>query len=261
MPRISFGSKEPVFSQRVASSQSAATTKEVLKREQQVIEECCKLEGFPLTDFAHKAQKNEKMGFYGALHEAREMKSEKKFLDTAVLSHWHHWIVSEQQTRGYKPTGAIGKIRQEDQLINKVDQLMKELENRLDHLSQPANRIEVAALMGDVYHSFMLLHPFSDANDSVAVLLMNYIANRTGVPPIIINAEEKETLIQARDNKVKMRCFMANKIQDAVFIEESIFLKVNDYGPSSSYKNSQGKEMIIEWHDLIHAIHSWKKEN
>ncbi len=58
-------------------------------------------------------------------------------------------------------------------------------------------RLHPIALASKLHHEFVLIHPFDDGNGRVARLLVNYVLQRTGYPPVIVRTEDKVNYLTA----------------------------------------------------------------
>ena len=87
-----------------------------------------------------------------------------------------------------------------DQLISpnylKVHDQMEQLIPKLHAWEKKYHPLVVAALL---HGEFVKIHPFSDGNGRTSRLLMNFIAIRSGYPPIVIKKEQRFAYYDALD--------------------------------------------------------------
>ena len=78
------------------------------------------------------------------------------------------------------------------QLTELVVNLCRDTEERISHLSNPANEnfiLEVVLLLAWFQHKFVFIHPFQDYNGRTARMLTILILLRLGLPPIELKSE------------------------------------------------------------------------
>ncbi len=89
-------------------------------------------------------------------------------------------------------TGEIFMFALPQEVPKKMEDLMKWFNENIE--SPPAS---VSYFLAELHHRFICIHPFDDGNGRVARLWINYALMRSGYPPIVIKAEDKDGYISS----------------------------------------------------------------
>jgi Fic/DOC family len=113
-------------------------------------------------------------------------------------------------------------------------------------------------VLGDYFQRFEAIHPFVDGNGRTGRLIVNYIATVLDVPIIVFRLSERQAFYAAHRSKMAMRCFMADKYREAMFIDTGVVLERAKIGSFADiYNLPDGETLIIEQHELINAQEQW----
>ena len=89
-------------------------------------------------------------------------------------------------------TGEIFEFVKPAETASRMGDLVRWLQDELAKSSQ--HPLKIAAKLHD---DFLLIHPFDDGNGRVGRLLINYVLQRAGFPPLIIKAADKTNYLVA----------------------------------------------------------------
>lgn len=246
----------------------------------QFLHESNAIEDIHNIDYADAQNAIPGQGHAGAFWEALRTGAERRLLEIADICRWQRMLTAEQQRFGHQmiPQG-VGCLRSLEVPFNvrvgshvappffEVPELMSawlsDLHRHLKAippLAEEALGLGPAELLGDFFQRFEAIHPFVDGNGRTGRLIACYLSTFCRIPFPIFRASERPTYYAAHTSKLAMRCFMADKIREAVYSSQGQVLdRTKSYGATDRYGEGE-TGLLIEWHALIERQRQWTSE-
>lgn len=233
------------------------------------------IEGIVATDYSRPEQRAAGRGHWGAYVDMRSRAELGVPLTLPTLELWQGLIAEEQVRFGYPLAEEhIGRLRSPSCPVNvrvgdhlppdfqEVPALMgrwiDDANRRAD--AAPAADSEIVEAIADTFQTFEAIHPFVDGNGRVGRLVANWAALRLGAALIVFRAAERPAYYAAHRSKRAMRAFVAGKIREAI-AAGTVDVPVARQDPSSDrYLLPDGRERIVERHELLDALDRWSAE-
>jgi hypothetical protein len=235
--------------QKLEDTQVNTLAREWLERAIECLSESRAIENIANIDYKNNKNRLLQQGYFGAFVEAWKKGKDQIKLSKEDLFLWYCWICQEfSESLEDMP----------DILSNLVDEFLY----RLETVGRSTNIVDIVILMGDFYQKLMLIHPFSNHNFLLSILILNYIAAWFKFPIIIIREKNDQKFFTSYHNKQFIYYFLAKKIQEVVFnLENRLLTFSEDYDWSAVYRSpSVTGCTIVEWHTLRTRMSKWKDE-
>jgi hypothetical protein len=236
------------------------------ERELSFLRESNAIEDIDNVDYSRPENRRAGAGHVGAFVQSQELARRHAALTEQDVCRWQGMIAEEQLRFGHSiPRDGIGRLRSVDVRVgshiappfSSVPDLFKKWSSDLyDALaSQDRDTIE---LLGDYFQRFEAIHPFVDGNGRTGRLVANYIAAFAGIPIIVFRASERPAFYAAHRSKMAMRCFMADKYREAMYVQPGVVAERSFAGGYADvYPIGDGNTLIFERHPLIERQRQW----
>ena len=215
-------------------------------------------------------------GHWGAYADMALRAEARAPISVATLALWQG-LVCEEQTRFGHPLHEawIGRIRSP---LNSVDVTVGEYRPpsfahvpalleawvvEVNHRASITDWDDASLIesIADSFQGFQAIHPFADGNGRVGRLAANWLALRLSQALIVFRAEERPAYYAAHRSRRAMRIFMAGKLREAIlFGEEEAPATHIGYSHDRYRRPSDGRELVVERHDLLEALERWQGE-
>lgn len=245
------------------------------------LNESNRIEGIKEIDYHDSAHRVLNKGHFGAFVLSQESARKREPLTAKKIIEWQKMITEEQIPYGHVISqDEVGKIRSHSLPKNvrvgpHVAPDFSRVPTLFQHLVEDINEglrketqddvILYCKFLGSSFQRFESIHPFTDGNGRVGRLLANYIATYYGKPIMIFESEttKKNKYYDAHTSERAMWCFMADKIQEAVFGFNGIMTRNGGvFSSTSRYQSDTGDEEIsLHWHQLDQAVDEWKSQD
>ena len=208
---------------------------EISNRDIRFLNESNKIEKIYEIDYNDPSYKKLDKGHFGAFILSQNRAKNYEPLTIPEIKKWQKLITEEQVLHNHhieqKEIGHIrGPLLQKNVRVGPhipphfshvptlLDSLVEEINESLKK-NNFRDDVEFCKFLGSSFQKFEAIHPFADGNGRVGRLIANYIAAYCRRPIIVFESEmtERNEFYRAHDSEKKMWCFMAKKIQEAVF--------------------------------------------
>lgn len=240
------------------------------------LQESNAIEGITEIDYGRPELRVEGRGHWGAFQRMRSLASGRRRLELEELCTWQRLTCSEQVEFGHAlPDAYIGRLRGPDNPVDvrvgsHVAPSFGEVRDLLYPWLDAANESAIAAVSddsefvqrtADSFQRFEAIHPFADGNGRVGRLIVGWLALTHDKPPLIFRRAEREEYYRAHRSKRAMRCFIAEKIREAIYRGGELLPRTEHDLSSDGYGAAGRLELIVEWHELLDAVARWKDED
>ncbi len=245
---------------------------ELDKRSLEFLQESNAIEDIRNIDYKRAEYRHPGKGHVGAYIRSQELARQRAPLDQVEICRWQGLITDEQTSFGHSiASDGVGRLRCCDVRVGgyvappfaEVPALLQAWLGDLNGIVREIkegrrNDVLGPDVLGDFFQRFEAIHPFVDGNGRTGRLVANYIATVVDAPIIVFRVSERETFYAAHRSKMAMRCFMADKYREAMYIEPGVVAERASIGSFADiYKLPDGDTLILEQHELIEAQERW----
>lgn len=97
-----------------------------------------------------------------------------------------------------RPDGSVYRFVSPEETPMHMQSFMQRLRHGIEECHQNPEA-DIACVMAETHHEFIRIHPFDDGNGRMGRLLLNYVAQSCGYPPIVIATEQRDEYIECLD--------------------------------------------------------------
>lgn len=223
-------------------------------------------------DYSVPENRSQQSGHVGAFVRSQQLAREPAALTEEEVCRWQGMLTLEQLAFGHAiPRDGVGRLRLCDVRVGShvappfaevptlLHAWLTDLNETVADIRSGSADILGPDVLGDYFQRFEAIHPFVDGNGRTGRLVANYLATVLGVPIIVFRASERPAFYAAHRSKMAMRCFMADKYREAMFIAPGVVAERAGVGSFSDiYRFPDGETLIVEQHELIKAQQKWR---
>ena len=119
-----------------------------------------------------------------------------------------------------RPDGGVYRFVSPEETPMHMQSFMQRLRQGIEECYQNPEA-DIACIMAETHHEFIRIHPFDDGNGRMGRLLLNYVAQSCGYPPIVIVADQRDEYIECLDRAEvlglrHLRDFLAARLVEAL---------------------------------------------
>jgi hypothetical protein len=116
-----------------------------------------------------------------------------------------------------------------------------------------ASDVTITEVIADALYGVAASRAFGDGR--IARLVANHLATRCGVPILVFRASEAAALREALGDRLATRCWIADKLREAVFTHDGRVLERTQAGDQADHYDG----VLVERHELLEAQASWRR--
>jgi Fic family protein len=246
------------------------------RRALEFLRESDAIEGIGGLDYENPERRAPGRGHWGAYADMVFRAETGSPIGANTLALWQGLICEEQRRHGHPlPEPQVGRLRGPWNPVDVrvggyippghaavpglVAGWVAETNRRADHMVFADS--EVVEAIADALQTFEAIHPFADGNGRVGRLAANWMARRLGAALIVFRAAERPAYYSAHRSKRAMRAFIAGKIREAVANESEDVPVLSSTETADRYRMTDGRELIVERHELLEALERWAEED